>query len=181
MTLGPMFAEEDRIDQLIASKVAYHEAGHVVMAHVFGISVYEATMVPKGTSAASVLYDAVEGEDAGIVEGIVEGIVLLAGKAAARLYAERSGILEGKYGEAYLKDVEEGARGDLRKAKRIANPDGRRTKAAKQAERTFLEGCESRAREALGGRWEAVEDVASALLKEYRLDGARLREILSTV
>ena len=158
------FAFHAETETMVAAMTAYHEAGHAVIAFRCGAAPGGATMVGySGSTAASVHF-----RDA---DPLTECFVLMAGLTAQTMYAERAGFYE-KF-EDLDGLIRAGARSDLR---RVADMLGARSYS--RLPKKMRRGLEWAVRKDLEERWATVEAVASALLREYRLDRARLTEIL---
>lgn len=164
VSLGEEFAFHAETETMLAAMTAYHEAGHAVIAFRCEVTPDSATMVGySGSAVASVRHRA--------VDPITGCFISIAGLVAETVYAERAGLYE------QLEDLDalirSGARGDLR---RVSDLLGARSysRLPKKVRRNL----EWAVRNDLEERWATVEAIASALLKEYRLDRARLTEIL---
>ncbi len=158
-------AAHTEAETVVATMTAYHEAGHAVIAFRCGVTPDGAVMVGyHGNAVASVRHRA-------DIDPISQCVISVAGLLAETMYAEREGLLAECDG--LDKDIRAGARGDLR---RIADVFGARSYS--RLPKKLRESLERDVRNRLEERWATVEAIASALLKEYRLDRARLTEIL---
>ena len=138
---------------------AHHEAGHTVAAFVLDIPVKRVSIVPdaKRGVAGHVYLGSCRSVDA----MHRQGIVALAGEAAQRRYNPRS--------------VRHHHGGGDRQA--VAKHALERTGSEEQA--TLLARLwELQARDLVERRWEAIQRVAAALLKQQTLDAAQVRMIL---
>jgi hypothetical protein len=171
------FQEQTKIENVMAAMTAYHEAGHAVLAAVDGFIPREATMVGlgKGRDLGSV-WTAAEYENA--LEAVISGVTrTMAGMVAERLYAEHEGLFKEFVG---VEDqITGGAASDRKDARRIMKVHF--GTISRSDEKKWMAVFEKRAVMALTKHWEAVEAVAKALLKEYRLDQARLAELLGDI
>jgi hypothetical protein len=164
-SMAETFAVRAEIEATLAAMTAYHEAGHAVIAFRCGATPDDATMVGyHGSAIASVRYRAG-------LDPISECVISIAGLTAETMYAEREGLLAECDG--LDKDIRSGARGDLR---RVADVLGARSYS--RLSKKLRRNLERMVRNDLEERWATVEAIASALLREYRLDRTRLTEIL---
>jgi hypothetical protein len=136
--------------------LAFHEAGHAVLAAQLGVAIERVSIVPAPVGRSHVKLSA--HPDLGAAEELV---VLLAGEEAQRR----------------LDGGEPDAPKDREHAQQVLASAGVN---AAQGRRMLTEGRERASRLlADPGVWRRVEAVATALLAEGSLDGRRFREIMA--
>lgn len=174
-SMKDVYAAQAEMEAIEARLTAYHEAGHVVLSHAAGVLPDEATMV--GTTRgglASVRKGPVEGDPVKAL--MMEVAIRLAGMVAQRLYAEREGLYEMFDKDELDKYIRSGGRDDKKQAVRLVKDTS--GGSSKRTVEKMLSVFEFLAENDLKNHWSTVEAVAAALLKEYRLDRARLAEII---
>lgn len=191
-----------------ARKSAYHEAGHVVVAHSIGwpvvqVSLVQAQLVPQGIHEP--LLARSRKERSRRIAGLRRGLsVLAAGHVAGTIHqqeVDRKGYSSPQERRAYSTWWEFRASGQIRSDSdhirdphndscRLAQEAGRiRFVLALDSEGTLDQGsvlaevqqAEGRAERVLKRHWQAVSDIAAALhrSKSGVLKGKRVREILA--
>ncbi|UCI17872.1 hypothetical protein FJ970_22595 [Mesorhizobium sp. B2-1-8] len=155
--------------------VAYHEAGHAVAGYKKGWTIESVTTIPGEDDRGT--YDGLatttkEFATADIVthqsaawSRVAEGMIIsMAGPAAQRKFAPTSKVPSGARGD------EE----DIDKALALMAT----SYSSEMALRRF---CVIEARELINRDWRSVEVLAAALIRERRLEGSRVRELLDEV
>ncbi len=154
--------------------VAFHEAGHAVVAESLGVRVAKATIIPGPGFAGRVRHEHALDREASIL------IAFAGAHAEARLRGRRPrlALRPGAAGWAGGDVARYGAGYDIRHAHRWAHgPLGR----DREERRAYLRWLWQRARLLVADRWDEIEAVAAALLKRGTLSGAAVRRVLARV
>lgn len=146
-------------------RTAYHEAGHVVMSHLFGRKVLSATIHPTEDAEGYVRNSALRNLDLDKPRVRREVMILLAGGIA-------DGLLVGQV-------TKDGCEGDYESALELMM---RACGSAGQIER-LVDGCFERVHRLLKepNNWALVEAIASALLAHGTLLGAEIRQLIGNL
>ncbi len=168
-------------------ETAFHEAGHVVVEHVFG-STPDLVFMNDDKSAGELVagqtrsrsfliaemfpYDGTERETRIIADAaLTYAAVLFAGGIAARIATDRDTDLYERCAEVLYADEEDGNTDELKLAGLIAELD-------EGEGEMFLEAAAELALLALTEHWGQVTTVATALMTERSLDRDRLHDLL---
>jgi hypothetical protein len=141
--------------------IAHHEAGHVVGAWRAGIAVTGATVDPVGALDGATSTAHLSDLGAAGLRGAV--LMLLAGGAAEKVFAERHGFDSAPWG---------GAERDILRALRLI---GTFLPAAEAED--FLNDLVPATRDLVAAEWDVIETVARALFACGSMTGAELTRI----
>jgi ATP-dependent Zn protease len=140
--------------------MAYHEAGHAVMAHLGGMSIHRLSILPPAAPRAAAPLPTV-GKTDDAARGRIAAV--LGGEAAEFVRTGRRGSLPGSQDREVARDLARSVAGGEQHVKALL---------ADEWEQAVV-----RLREP--GTWSRVEAVAAALLRDKTIEGDALRALLS--
>lgn len=163
----PISSPVDRHQELRA--VSHHEASHAVVALRLGVHVDHVTIFPKGGTVGGTAF-------------APAGQIVVTSKLPVREqkdYARRRGIVDicGRIGEELATGAwdTQGARGDLADLDQCL----RELESSPTSRLAIRHDLEQEARRLVDANWASIRAVATALVHEETLSGARVAEIAS--